>query len=118
MAKSEKKYKKLDPDSISGSKKADEAVKAYREGSSPLGSYSGVTSAMGGPKRSVSPDNTIPRHIPFDKDPKGGLGPQDMMDFPGRSFLPGTNIPDVPFYGEGKIYVAEDELPVQDADDL
>lgn len=116
--KNGKNYKKLDADSISGSKRADEAIRAYREDSSPLGSYSGVTSAMGGPKRSASPTRGIPRHVPYNNDPIGGLGPQDMMDFPGRSYLPGTGIPDVPFFGEGTVYVAEDELPVQDADDL
>ncbi len=68
----------------SGSKKADEAIKAYREVATPLGSYSGITSAM---------------------------------SLPGRNFMPETQKVDPPI-SEGKIYLSENDQPVQDADDL
>lgn len=68
----------------SGSPKADEAIKEYRKGATPLGSYSGITNAM---------------------------------SLPGRNFIPEIQKADPPL-SCGKMYIAENDLPVQDADDL
>ncbi len=45
-------------------------------------------------------------------------GITNAMSLPGRNFFPETKRADLPEPSEGKMYIPEDELPVQDADDL